>query len=63
MASLSEILAEYEANKAILDGREPAQETKRNKAVAALLRQKKGLVNPDQHAALDAEIARLDPTE
>lgn len=63
MTTLSDIVAQFEADRAVLDGRKSVREAQANKVVAVQLRQMKGRIAPDQEAALDAEIARLDPTE
>lgn len=65
MATLSEIMAEFEATKAAGKIRRSANTAKALKGAADQLRTQKakGDLTPEQETALDAEIDRLDPPE
>ena len=65
MPTLSEIVAEYDAMRAAGKTRRAANTAKALKQTANELRNQKarGGYTPEQVAALDAEIERLDPAE
>ena len=56
MTSLTEIVAQFEADRDVA-------KADQKKSLAARLRQIKARLPDDQHTALEAEIGRLDPTE
>jgi len=65
MATLSEIMAEFEATTAAGKVRRDANTVKALKGHADRLRAQRanGGLTPEQETALDAEVARLDPPE
>jgi len=56
MTTLTETVAQFDETR-------DASKTDQKKSLAARLRQIKGRLPDNQHVALEAEIARLDPTE